>query len=204
MKTRLHHSLTLLLGIAAFALATAADAARIDGISPFEPVAAADVVPAVTDQTMHIRLPDERTLTVTPWPSFLPQRFGKQSVTGERHMHPAGPIDRLSFSRAAESSPWMVLGNGSRRATTLIENWQLQLSRGRWSVTDGQTRKFFGKKDSPSTPAMVNVGTDRWCIYLIESSIPLQQPHVALEAQPQIEWAAIRLSRLQNRCSVQK
>jgi hypothetical protein len=204
MRIHLHRSLSLLLGTAVFALAITANAARIDGLSAFEPVSAENVVPAVGDETLQVRLPDGRSLTVTPWPTFLPQRFGKQSVTGTRQMHPAGPIDRLTFSRAAESSPWMAIGNGARRSTRLIENWQLQRSRGRWSVTDGKSTKFLGRAGDPRKPVMINFGADRWCVYLLESTIPAAQPNIATEAEPQIGWAAIRLSRLQSRCSAQK
>lgn len=204
MSVYLHRSMSLLIGTAAFALATTAGAARIDGMNPFEPLLAKDVVPAVADQTLRIQLPGGGNLTVAPWPKFLPQRFGKQSVTATRQLHPAGPIDRLSFSRAAESSPWMIIGNGARRSTALVENWQLQLSRGRWTLSDGSARKLLGKEGDRPKPAMVNVGTDRWCVYLLESSIPVQQPNIATEAESQIGWAAVRLSPLQSKCIEQK
>jgi hypothetical protein len=205
MKIYLHRYLSALLGMAAFALAPAADAVRIDGLGPFEPVSADAVVPAVDDGTMQIGLPDGSRLTVTPWPAFLPQRFGKQAVTGARQMHPAGPTDRLSFSRASEPSPWLVIGNGARRSTRLIENWQLQLAGRRWSVTDGKTRKILESSHDQAKPVMVNVGIDRWCIYLLGAAIPAAQPNIAMEAEPQIAWAAVRLrSRLQKRCVAQK
>jgi hypothetical protein len=204
MRVYLYRSISLLAGTAAFALATAAGAARIDGMNPFEPVLAKDVVPTVTDQTLQIQLPGGGSLTVTPWPKFLPQRFGTQSVTATRQLHPAGPIDRLSFSWATESSPWMIIGNGARRSTTLVENWQLQRSRGSWTLTDGSTRKLLGKEGDPPKPVMINVGTDRWCVYLLESSIPVQQPNTATEAESQIGWAAVRLSPLQSKCLAQK
>jgi hypothetical protein len=204
MKTCLRRSLSVMLGMAAFALVTGAHAARIDGMSPFEPVSAEAVVPLVEGGTMYIGLPDGRRLTVTPWPAFLPQHFGKQAVTGTRQLHPAGPIDRLSFNRATESSPWMSIGNGARQSTHIIEKWRLHLSHGRWAVSDGKIKKRFASSGHPVRPVMVNAGAARWCIYLLESEIPAAQPHIAMEAEPQIGWAAIRLSRRQSRCSVQK
>ena len=204
MKISRHRCLSLLVCLAAMAMSASADAVRIDGLSAFEAISAAGVVPRVDEGIMHIGLPDARTLTVTPWPAFLPQRFGNQTVSGTRQMHPAGPVDRLSFSRASESSPWLAIGSGARRSTTIIENWQVQLSGRHWSITDGRTRKRFEGRDQKINPVMVDAGTDRWCIYLLESSIPAGQPHIAMEAEPQIGWAAIRLSPLKRRCSVQK
>lgn len=194
----------ILLGMVACALVTPAHAARIDGLSPFEPMSAEEASLAVVNGAMHIDFPEGRKLTITPWPTFLPQRFGKQAVAGTRHMHPAGPSDRLTFKRAAQASPWMAIGSGARQSTSLIDQWQLQLSRGRWSVSDGKTRKFFGIEGAPPKPAMISIGADSWCIYLLESTMPAQQPQIAMEAEPNIGWAAIRLSRLQRKCSIQK
>lgn len=153
---------------------------------------------------MQINLADGRKLTVTPWPEFLPKRFGKQAVSAKRLMHPAGPVDRLSFSRALEPSPWLVIGNGARRSTEIIDNWQLQRSGQRWIVNNGRTKKSLKNKAHQAVPVMATVGTDRWCIYLLESAIPAERPNIATEAEPQIGWAAIRLSPLQRKCSVQK
>ena len=204
MKAYLRQGLSLIAGIAAIALGTGADAARIDGLSAFEPVSADAVVPLVDNGTMHIGLPDGRSLTVAPWPAFLPQRFGKQTVTGTRKMHPAGPVDRLLFSRASEQSPWLAIGSGARRSTAIIGNWRLQLSGRRWSVSDGKAKKRFANNVQPAGPAKINAGADRWCIYLLESETPVAQPNIAMEVEPQIGWAAIRLGRLQGTCPVQK
>lgn len=204
LKTYRRRFLSLILGMAACALATATHAARIDGLNPLEPVTADGVVPVVDEGTMQINLPDGRRLTIAPWPEFLPKRFGKQAVSGTRLIQPAGPIDRLSFSRVPEPSPWLVIGNGARRSTLVIDNWQLQLSGRRWLVNDGRTKKNLQSKTRQAMPAMVNVGPDRWCIYLLESAIPAGKPNIATEAEPQIGWAAIRLSPLQRKCTAQK
>lgn len=204
MTLRLQRYLPLAIGLAACVMVTAADAARIDGLNPFGPVTAERVIPAVEHGTMQIGWPDGRKLTITPWPKFLPQRFGPQAVTGTRQMHPAGPIDRLSFSRAFESSPWLVLGSGARRSTKTVGSWQLQLSGRHWIVTDGKTKKRLEIRDHQARPAMVDVGTERWCIYLLSSTLPIPKPDIATETEPQIEWAAIRLSPLQRKCSAPK
>ncbi len=200
MTIRLQRYIPLALGVAACVAATAADAARIDGLNPFAPLTAERAVPTVDDGTMQLDAADGRRLTVTPWPKFLPQRFGPQTVTGTRQMHPAGPIDRLSFSHASEPSAWLELGSGARRSAETVGNWKLQLSGGRWIVTDGKNKKPLETKDHQALPAMIDVGTDRWCLYLLSSTLPVAKPDIATETEAQIEWAAIRLSPLQKRC----
>lgn len=204
MNPHLYRSLFWMTGIGAFALAAASHAMQIDGLSPFEPVSVNGVTPVVDDATMQIGLPGARMLTITPWPAFLPRRFGQQSVTGTRQIHPAGPIDQLSFSRAAEASPWLTIGSGARRSTRLVGHWQLQRSGQRWLLSDGKTKKRLESQDHQARPAMVSVGAERWCVYLLASAIPAAQPHIAMEAEPHIGWAALRLSPLQKRCPAQR
>lgn len=200
MKLHLRRCASLIFGIAALSLAPAAGAARIEGLGAFEPVSAEAVEPAIVDGTMQIGLPDGRMLAITPWPKFLPQQFGKQTVTGVRQMHPAGPIDRLSLSRADESQPWLTIGSGARQSAKIVGNWQLRLSGRHWSIADGKTKKSLGSPDRNASPVIVNASGERWCVYLLDSAIPRAQPHLATEAEPQISWAAIRLHRLQKRC----
>jgi hypothetical protein len=204
MEKNLYLCFPLMLGTASLMLATVAHAARIDGLSPLQPVSVENVVPAVTDNTMHIGSPDTHALLISPWPKSLPQRFGKQTVTGTRQLHPAGPIDRIAFSRNAEPSPWLYIGNGARRSSTLFDEWQLQLTRRGWAITDGYTKKVLGKEALDAKPAMVSMGADRWCIYLLDSTVPDGQANLAKEAEPQIGWAAVRLHQLQKKCSVAK
>lgn len=204
MTTFRYPLLPLLFGIAAWALAAAANATRIDGLNILEPVIIEDVVPVVDDETMQVTSPDGRKLSVTPWPEFFPRRFGKQTVTATRQAHPAGPVDRLSFKRASEESPWLMLGNGARRSAAIVEKWQLQRSGRRWIVNNGRSKKSLQTRDFEARPVMVDVGSDRWCIYLLDSAIPAEQPNIATEAEAQIGWAAVRLSPLQRKCTAQK
>jgi hypothetical protein len=205
MKTSLHRFLSLTCAIAAaLAAAPLTHAIEIEGLTPFEPVTAGKVTPAVADETLQLRLADGRMLTVAPWPAFLPQRFGKQSLSGNRHMHPAGPADRLALTRSEETQPWLVLANGARRSTGVVENWQLRLSGKRWLVANGRARKVLGNAERNASPVMINAEADRWCLYLLDSDTPAGKPNLATEAEPQIAWAAIRLHRLQTKCPAKK
>jgi hypothetical protein len=204
MNIPTHRSLSLMLAAAAFTFSTATGTARIDGLNAFEPVSANSAVPVVVDETMHINLPDGRKLAVAPWPAFLPQRFGEQTVTGTREMHPAGPVDRLSFARSDDPRPWLVIGNGARRASSVIGNWRLQLSRQRWSLSDGKMRTGLAGSSANARPALIRDGTDRWCVYLLDTAMPATQPNIAVEGEPQVAWVAIKLHPLQKRCRTAK
>jgi hypothetical protein len=149
----------------------------------------------VRAQRLEIQLPGRRPVTVAPWPGFLPQRFAAQTVSGERQMHPAGPIDRLSFTRPSEQAPWLTLASGARRSHQVIGNWRLALEDTRWSLDNGHTHIPLNRQ-----PAKVKVGARSWCVYALDATLPHSSPGVANEAEAQLAWAALRLDRNQTRC----
>lgn len=183
---RLRH----LLSCAALALAATAQAQapRIAGLDGFEPVPATMATPAVRAGTLEIPLQDGRRLTVAPWPALLPQRFGRQTVEAVRQMSPAGPSDRLSFTRPSESRPWLLVGTGTRSAAPLVGSWRLQGTERGWTVSDGARRKAW----KAGVPLVVTVGRERWCLYLLDVAQPAPRAGVAVEGEPQLAWAAVR------------
>jgi len=177
----------LLAGVLAL-LAPAAQALRIDGLNPLEPQLAVDVMPTVTAHRMEIRLRD-RLLSVAPWPSFLPQRFGRQKIEASRRLLPAGPSDRLSFTRPAERRPWLIVGQGARDGTVLAGAWRLQRAGDGWAIAEGGNVQAW----HAAAPLSVPVDGARWCLYLLDADQPTLQKGVAAEREPQAAWAAQRL-----------
>lgn len=162
------------------------------------------VVPAVSNTRLEVKV-DDHTVSITPWPKFLPQRFGKQEITGSREMAPAGPIDRLSFSRLNETRPWLLVGNGARPSTRLVGEWRLQLSNGLWSVSDGVDIHALGHKKDDAAPVMIRIDRQRWCVYLIEARMPARpQAGIAGEDEPQLMWAAWKIGTYHKHCPAQR
>ena len=178
----------LLAGILAL-LAPAAQALRIDGLNPLEPRLAADVTPTVVAHRMEIPLRDGRLLSVAPWPPFLPQRFGRQKIEASRRLLPAGPSDRLSFTRPSDGRPWLIVGQGARDGTVLAGAWRLRRAGDGWALADG------GKVRPWHATAPLSVPADgaRWCLYLLDGGPATLRKGVAGEREPQAAWAAQRL-----------
>lgn len=188
------------IGISAFILPLQADALRIEGLPPIGAQTASDVVPTVAGEKLIISLQDNIEIIISPWPEFLPQRFHPQTVTAGRKLLPAGPSDRISFIRSAEARPWLIVGNGTRRAEKLVGEWRLQLSKDKWHLTDGESTKVLPDIDRRGKPVAVNAGQDRWCIYLLESKMTAPQAHASTESESQIAWAALRRGKGVKRC----
>lgn len=190
----------LSIGLGALILPLQVDAMRIDGIPPMAPVSVHAVVPVAHDGKLQIPLPEGRQLSITPWPAFLPQRFDEQNVTANRQLLPAGPSDRVAFSRGSESQAWLILGSGSRQGTRLLGDWQLQLADSRWQISDGASKKIFASEGKSIRSVGVMLGRECWSIYLLESKTPERQAGLASEQEPQIAWAAMRASDKQRQC----
>lgn len=184
-------------------MATHAGAVRIEGIDTTTPSATA-VRPVVRDGRLEVRFYEQSSLTIAPWPAYLPQRFGMQHVSASRQPHPAGPVDRISFTRSGESRPWLLVGRGGRRSLAIVGEWKLQLSGKEWVARNGSKEYRMENNLLSAVPAGVSVGRERWCLYLLESRVPPEasqdQPIVA-EEEPQADWAAVRLQRGQSRCT---
>ncbi|HJV73465.1 MAG TPA: hypothetical protein VJ654_04535 [Noviherbaspirillum sp.] len=203
MKRSIRHF--LIWGMVAFtaAMATPAGAVRIEGMSATPSVAV--VRPVVHDGGLEVRFSEHSILTIAPWPAYLPQRFGVQQISASRQPHPAGPVDRISFTRTGESKPWLLVGRGARRSLAIVDDWKLQLSGKEWMLSNGSKEYRLGNGMPPSVPVRVLVGRERWCIHLLESRVPhdaSQEQHIVAEEEPQADWAAVRLQRGQSRCKV--
>lgn len=198
------HALAACVTVVCLNMAAPAVAASIDGLS-LEPIAAHAVTPAVNNRRLEINMPENEKLTVSPWPRFLPQHFSRQEIAGTREMAPAGPIDRLSFTRTTETKPWLIIANGARPASPLIGAWRLQLSGLQWSASNGASERVLGQGEDDAVPIMLNVDHRRWCIYLLESRMPApSHPGIASEEEPQIMWAAWQIGRSKKRCPAQR
>lgn len=201
MKRSFRHLLICGLTACTAAMATPAGAVRIEGMGA-TPLAAV-VRPVVRDGRLEVRFSEQSLLTIAPWPAYLPQRFGTQQVSASRQPHPAGPVDRITFTRTGESRPWLLFGRGVRRSLAIVGDWRLQLSGKEWVASNGDKEYRLGNGLTPAVPVGVAIGRERWCIYLLESRVPQdasQDKHIVTEAEPQADWAAVRLPRGQSRC----
>lgn len=186
-------------------LGSDAGAVRIDGIG-LTPVAAT-ATPAVREGRLEVRLSEQQVIAVSPWPATLPQRFDRQQVSAARQLHPAGPVDTVSFTRNGEKAPWLQIVRGARTASTVVGNWQLQRSARGWSVSNGSTAHWLGNATpgashaQPPRPASIAAGADRWCLYLLASR-PQEtaESGLAAETESQADWAAVRLPRGSKQC----
>jgi hypothetical protein len=165
---------------------------KIDGLNAFAPVASETTTPAIADGVLRMALPGDRQLRVAPWPSALPQRLGRQTVSGARELHPAGPSDRLSFTRPAQKRPWLIVATGARPASAVIGQWKLEFVDGRWQMADGTRHKRW---PSDGAPLSMNADGARWCVYLLDGQRPQTQAGIATEGEPQAAWAAVRQQR---------
>ena len=178
----------LLACMLAMAIPTAAQRLRIDGVGPLAPLSLPGVTPVVAGQRLEILAGDGTQLSVQPWPAFLPQRFAPQTVQAERRVLPAGPSDRLSFTRLAERQPWLVMGSGSRSGTPLVGDWRLHRDGQGWEIVgDGVARGW-----QPGQALRMIIAGQRWCLYLLDADGATQRHGIADESEAQASWAALR------------
>lgn len=196
MNVRIAGLLACCLGITA----VPACALQITGLSALEPVNADRVAASVADGTLRIALSSQQTLTVTPWPAYLPQRFDAQSISASRQLHPAGPVDRLTLRYGAGKPAWLEIGTGAQPSTTIVGSWHLQLSSRGWSVGHGKQHILLGASPQSAQPAVVRAGAARWCIYLLDAQVAQPRAGVATEQESRAAWAALRLDARQKRC----
>lgn len=198
MTARLAGLLACCLGMTA----VPACALQITGLSALEPVAADRVTASVADGTLHIALSSQQTLTVAPWPAYLPQRFDAQSISATRLPHPAGPIDRLTFRHGAGKPAWLEIGAGAQPSMAIVGPWRLQLSPRGWSVGHGKQHILLGATPHSAQPAAVWADGARWCIYLLDAQIAQPRAGVATEQETRAAWVALRRDARQKRCPV--
>ncbi|MGE5622927.1 MAG: hypothetical protein ACM3WS_07225, partial [Bacillota bacterium] len=125
-----------------------------------------------------------------------PQRFGTVALLATRQPHPAGPIDRLSFSDGPGEPAWLEIAGGARASSAVVGSWRLQLSARGWALAQGGRRIALRR----GGPAAVRAGGARWCVYLLDSAMPQPQPGLAAEQEASAAWAALRLGARQRRC----
>lgn len=188
-------------GAAALAAMLCVDALSmgIDGLGAV-PVSVG-ATPQVRDGRLEVPLAEQGALGIAPWPAYLPQRFDAQQVSASRQLHPAGPIDKVVFTREGDNAPWLEVTHGARAGSELVGGWRLLRSRYGWSAAKGSALYRMGN-GSQSAPASVPVGRERWCIYLMESRVPQAQGRQALatEEEAQADWVAVRLEGRRTRC----
>ncbi len=179
----------LLAGMLTMAIPAAAEPLRIEGLGPLAAPLLNGVTPTVAEQRLEIRGDDGMLLSVRPWPAFLPQRFTPQTVSAHRVPLPAGPSDRIIFSRHPGRQPWLVIGSGSRSGTPLVGNWQLRYDRQQWQIGDGNRVVIW----ETGRPLSVTVGGRRWCLYLLSGSEAKPRAGMADESEAQASWVAWRV-----------
>lgn len=174
------------------------EALRISGLLPFEQGVSGQATPVVEAGALEIAV-DGRTLRISPWPAALPQEFEPQHVDARRVAGPAGPSDRVSMRPADGGLSWLELAAGARVSTPVVGGWKLQHTARGWWLAQGAKLHFLGQDGEQARPIVVPAGMDRWCVHLLDSSVPAARPGAAPEGESHAAWAAIKLSRGQ-RC----
>ncbi|MEO8838399.1 MAG: hypothetical protein ABI351_06780, partial [Herbaspirillum sp.] len=116
---------------------TGAAALQINGLRPTEPLTAHTVQPQLDGQRLTLPLADGANVRVQPWPSYLPQQFGPQRISGELRLLPAGPLSRLELTQIEQQQPWLLMAHGSRPYSALLGGWRLLLEQGQWLAQQG-------------------------------------------------------------------
>jgi|GEM_PF-2003811 len=173
-------------------VAVPAAALSITGLSPLASVASDAAHVVVQNGSLHIGTQQGAQIVVTPWPEYLPQRFGRQQISAVRTLHPAGPSDRIAL-RAGEAEPWLIVGTGWRSAQTVVGSWTLQRDDGRWVLRNGDAWRLL--RPSQKTGRAVKIGTKgaHWCVYLLDTQpVPAASRGVASEGESQASLALVR------------
>ena len=187
---------------------------RVEGLTLEPLLATTPTATVITGNRLSVSLPGNRTISITPWPRFLPQYFeGRQTLQGLRESHPAGPSDQVSWTRWGEKQAWLVVGSGARSSTRLpgvLDEWRFVQKGAYWAVSNGVVEHLLGAgtedggsggSAGPALPALLKKGQQQWCIYLLASApMPLRQPGIAYEAEPQLMWAAWQLEHPRLHC----
>ncbi|GIZ53724.1 hypothetical protein [Noviherbaspirillum aridicola] len=171
---------------------------RIAGLLPFEQGASGEATPVVDGGTLQIPLAD-RSLRISPWPAFLPQEFKPQQVEARRQPAPAGPSDRISMRHAGSRASWLEIAAGARASTAVVGGWTLRHTSRGWWLAQGTRLHFLGQDAAHARAVMVPAGMERWCVHLLDSSVPAERPGAATEGEAQAAWVAVRTSPRQ-RC----
>lgn len=196
MNRRSRVRLAGVLGALAFTIATPASALRIEGISPTQAESAL-VAPYVVNGALRMTLPSGGVLTISPWPAHLPQRLGRQYVEASRHLHPAGPVDRIEFRERSDGQPWLIIGNGQRPSHGVVGSWELAFADGAWLVRSNGNERALGVGNAA---VRVEANGEYWCIFLLEAQEEQQRnTNVAREYEPHVSWVATRVRRQSDR-----
>jgi hypothetical protein len=180
-----------LLALAVLAGTPLARAFSIEGLPLLAPLTLREVSASVVRQTLEIPYPGG-SLSIYPWPEFLPPQMSGQVLQAERQPWPAGPSDQVSFTQAGERLPWLILGSHSRPATRVVGDWLLQRSAGNWYLTNGKQQTLLNDRAGNSQPIRVAACEARWDVYLLADSQQKSPGTASSEREPRISWAAVR------------
>ncbi len=133
---------------------------------------------------------DRRAVTVTPWPQQLPKRLAPQYVHAQMIVHPAGPIQVISFRKPKDSTPWLLLtANGGQRSQLLPDQ------------VVGKINVGFVYLLQHNEPLRVDINQavilrdDQtqvcWQFVLLGTTVPKRSP--VTESEPRADWAMQRL-----------
>jgi hypothetical protein len=180
-----------LLAVAALAATPSGSAFSIEGLQPLMPLALDNVTATVQQKKLEVRYP-EGYLSIHPWPEFLPQQLSDQKIRAERQPWPAGPSDRVSFTRRTEQHPWLIIGSQSRSAALVVGDWNLQRIDANWYVTNGKQTILLAEKNENRAPIHIVACGERWRVYPLASKREKASSAAVTEREPRISWVAVR------------
>ena len=190
--------MALMAGLIGGAGLARAQALKIDGLRLDQPLVERAVQPQMDGQMLTLPFSDGETVRVQPWPADLPQQFAAQRASGEILLKPAGPLARLTLTRADETQPWLVMAHGTRPNGMLMGGWRLALVQQRWFAVQGERRVPL-QATLRAGRARLTVEGATWCFHLQDARVPAAGSQ-ARDQEPQLDWVMLRLASCQHSC----
>ncbi|AXI03926.1 hypothetical protein [Aquirhabdus parva] len=134
---------------------------------------------------------DQHAVWISPWPQQLPQRLAPQYVSAQTMVHPAGPIQRVTFRKPSESAPWLILTANGGLGSQLLPGQTL-----------GKVYVDYVYLLKQRVPLRVDLHQavilrdeqtqNCWQFILLGTAMP--QGLAKMESEPRADWAMRRLA----------
>ncbi len=166
-------------------------ALTIEGLPLLAPLVLHDALAVAFHQRLEVRHADG-VLRIQPWPDFLPPRFSAQKVVAERSLWPAGPSDRVTFTRQGEAQPWLIAGSRSRTETTVTGAWRLRYDETGWVVTDSRQTAVLSSSAAQPQAVRLDACGGTWDVYLLNGAGQSPPGSMAGDQEARVSWVAVR------------
>ncbi|RWA50996.1 hypothetical protein AU476_26490 [Cupriavidus sp. UYMSc13B] len=183
--------LAVLLGLATPVLA---EPLQIAGLSPpgAASLAAEVLVPRFqlnAKAVLAFSLDDQR-VHISPWPAQLPADLGAQYVAARTVVHPAGPMQIVTFRRAQDADAWLrMAAGGGQRSLLLPDRIVGRINDGFVYLLDHNEPR----RVDVNQPVTLTDDAHRecWQFVLLNTSMPQKSQ---VDAEPRADWYMRRIA----------